>query len=178
MTEAVNKTMRVPRQLLQESGAILPLKIWRRDFNCLSAKSRRILRSAEEPVRLETQADGEDKGILVSDLCRDEFNLSPLENLISQDIREQTARVLKTMKPREEQIIKMRFGLVDGSEQTLEEIGQRFRLTRERIRQIEAKALRKLRHPARSNRLLALWCVGHTAADDAQDDEEINDDSQ
>ena len=66
------------------------------------------------------------------------------------------------MKPREEQIIKMRFGLVDGSEQTLEEIGQHFKLTRERIRQIEAKALRKLRHPARSNRLLALWCAGHT----------------
>ena len=123
---------------------------------------------------MESPADGEDKGLLVSDLCRDDITISPLDNLISQEIREQTARVLKTMKPREEQIIKMRFGLVDGSEQTLEEIGQRFKLTRERIRQIEAKAFRKLRHPARSNRLLALWCTGHTAADD----EEVNDDPE
>ena len=178
MTEAVNKVMRVQRQLLQELGRDPTPEDLATRLQLPVGKVNRILRSAEEPVPLETPADGEDKGILVSDLCRDELNLSPLENLISQDIREQTARVLKTMKPREEQIIKMRFGLADGSEQTLEEIGQRFKLTRERIRQIEAKALRKLRHPARSNRLLALWCVGHTAADDAQDDEEINDDSE
>ena len=178
MTEAVNKVMRVQRQLLQELGRDPTPEDLATRLQLPVGKVNRILRSAEEPVPLETPADGEDKGTLVSDLCRDELNVSPLENLISQDIREQTARVLKTMKPREEQIIKMRFGLVDGSEQTLEEIGQRFKLTRERIRQIEAKALRKLRHPARSNRLLALWCAGHTAADDAQDDEEINDDPE
>ena len=178
MTEAVNKVMRVQRQLLQELGRDPTPEDLATRLQVPVGKVNRILRSAEEPIQLETPADGEDNGVLVSDLCRDDLTISPLEDLICQEIREQTARVLKTMKPREEQIIKMRFGLVDGSEQTLEEIGQRFKLTRERIRQIEAKALRKLRHPARSNRLLALWCTGHTAADEAQDDEEINDDPE
>jgi RNA polymerase primary sigma factor len=177
MTEAVNKVMRVQHQLLQELGHDPTPEDLAKRLQLPVGKVHAILRAAEEPIPLEAPADGEDKGVLVSDLCSDR-TISPLENLISQEIREQTARVLKTMKPREEQVIKMRFGLVDGSEQTLEEIGQRFKLTRERIRQIEAKALRKLRHPARSNRLLALWRAGHTAADDAQDDKEINDDPE
>ena len=177
MIEVVNKVMRVQRQLRQELGLEPTPEDLAKRLELPVGKVHRVLRAAEEPIPLETPADGEDKGVLVSDLCLDDRSVSPLDDLINQEVREQTARVLKTMTPREERIIKMRFGFVDGSEQTLEEIGQRFQLTRERIRQIEAKALRKLRRPSRSNRLLALWGTGHTSEDVAQD-EEISDDPE
>ena len=178
MIEAVNKVMRMQRQLRQELGREPTPEDLAKRLELPVGKIHKVLRAAEEPIPLETPADGEDKRVLVSDLCIDDRSLSPLDDLISQEICEQTARVLKTMTPREEHIIKMRFGLVDGSEQTLEEIGQRFQLTRERIRQIEAKALRKLRHPSRSHRLLALWGMGQTTKDVAQDDKEISDDPE
>ncbi len=174
--EAVNKVMGVQRQLRQELGRDPTPEDLAERLELPVGKVHRLLRAAKEPIPLETPAYGEDKGVVVSDLCCDERAVSPLDDLISQDIREQTARVLKTMTPREEHIIKMRFGLLDGNEQTLEEIGQRLQVTRERIRQIEVKALRKLRHPSRIRRLIAAWGTSHTAEDVAHEDKETSDD--
>jgi RNA polymerase primary sigma factor len=117
-------------------------------------KVRKVLRIAQEPISLETPVGEEDESHL-GDFIIDRRVTSPSEAVINLNLREQTAEVLKTLSPREEKIIKMRFGLQDGSEHTLEEVGQHFAVTRERIRQIEAKALRKLRHPSRSHRLRA-----------------------
>ena len=112
------------------------------------------MRIAQEPISLETPV-GEEEESHLGDFLIDHAVVSPSEAVINLNLREQTAQVLKTLTPREEKIIKMRFGLDDGSEHTLEEVGQNFAVTRERIRQIEAKALRKLRHPSRSHRLRA-----------------------
>jgi len=110
------------------------------------------MRVAQEPISLETPVGEEDESHL-GDFIVDQATLSPAEQIINLNLHEQTAEVLKTLSPREEKIIRLRFGLEDGSEHTLEEVGQNFAVTRERIRQIEAKALRKLRHPSRSYRL-------------------------
>src|SRR5690606_27443163 len=117
-------------------------------------KVRKIMRVAQEPISLETPV-GEEEESHLGDFIIDRRAASPSEAVINLNLREQTAEVLKSLSPREEKIIKMRFGLQDGSEHTLEEVGQHFAVTRERIRQIEAKALRKLRHPSRSHRLKA-----------------------
>jgi RNA polymerase primary sigma factor len=116
------------------------------------AKVRRVLRIAQEPISLQTPV-GEEEESNLGDFLVDSRMISPSDAVINLNLREQTAEVLKTLSPREEKIVKMRFGLQDGSEHTLEEVGQHFAVTRERIRQIEAKALRKLRHPSRSHRL-------------------------
>jgi RNA polymerase primary sigma factor len=116
------------------------------------AKVRQILKVAQQPISLETPI-GQEEDSPLSDLIQDTAGVSPAEAMISVDLKEQTARVLSTLSPREERVIKMRFGLEDGSEHTLEEVGQNFEVTRERIRQIEAKALRKLRHSSRSSML-------------------------
>jgi RNA polymerase primary sigma factor len=118
------------------------------------SKVRKVLRVAQEPISLETPV-GEEEESHLGDFLVDQAGLSPADAVITLNLREQTAQVLKTLTPREEKIVKMRFGLEDGSEHTLEEVGQNFAVTRERIRQIEAKALRKLRHPSRSHRLRA-----------------------
>ncbi len=115
-------------------------------------KIRRVMRIAQEPISLETPVGEEDESHL-GDFIVDQATLSPSEQMINLNLHEQTAEVLKSLSPREEKIIRLRFGLEDGSEHTLEEVGQNFAVTRERIRQIEAKALRKLRHPSRSYRL-------------------------
>jgi RNA polymerase primary sigma factor len=115
-------------------------------------KVRRVMRIAQEPISLQTPV-GEEEESNLGDFLVDGRMVSPSDAVINLNLREQTAEVLKTLSPREEKIVKMRFGLQDGSEHTLEEVGQHFAVTRERIRQIEAKALRKLRHPSRSHRL-------------------------
>jgi RNA polymerase primary sigma factor len=115
---------------------------------------RRVLKVAQEPISIETPVGEEDDSHL-GDFIEDSDQVSPAEAVINLNLRSQTAQVLKSLTPREEKVIKMRFGLEDGSEHTLEEVGQSFAVTRERIRQIEAKALRKLRHPSRSRRLKA-----------------------
>jgi RNA polymerase primary sigma factor len=126
------------------------------------SKVRKVLRIAQEPISLETPV-GEEEESHLGDFIVDRQGLSPSESVINLNLREQTAEVLKTLSPREEKIVKMRFGLQDGSEHTLEEVGQHFAVTRERIRQIEAKALRKLRHPSRSHRLRAFLENGQQA---------------
>ena len=118
------------------------------------AKVRKVLKIAQEPISLETPI-GEEEDSHLGDFIEDSKEVSPADAVINLNLKEQTENVLRTLTPREEKVIKMRFGVGDGSEHTLEEVGQNFAVTRERIRQIEAKALRKLRHPSRSRRLRA-----------------------
>ncbi|MBI5280688.1 MAG: RNA polymerase sigma factor RpoD [Candidatus Solibacter usitatus] len=154
MIETINKMVRTQRQLQQEFGREPTTEELARRLDLSVPKVRKVLRIAQEPISLETPV-GEEEESHLGDFIIDKRVVSPSEAVINLNLREQTAEVLKTLSPREEKIIKMRFGLQDGSEHTLEEVGQHFAVTRERIRQIEAKALRKLRHPSRSHRLRA-----------------------
>ncbi|MFN7938084.1 MAG: RNA polymerase sigma factor RpoD [Bryobacteraceae bacterium] len=154
MIETINKLVRTQRLLQQELGREPTTEELARRLELPVGKVRKVLRIAQEPISLETPV-GEEEESHLGDFIVDRRVVSPSEAVINLNLREQTAEVLKTLSPREEKIIKMRFGLQDGSEHTLEEVGQHFAVTRERIRQIEAKALRKLRHPSRSHRLRA-----------------------
>jgi RNA polymerase primary sigma factor len=154
MIETINKLVRMQRQLQQDLGREPTTEELSVKMELPVGKVRKVLRIAQEPISLETPVGEEDESHL-GDFIIDRRVVSPSEAVINLNLREQTAEVLKTLSPREEKIIKMRFGLQDGSEHTLEEVGQHFAVTRERIRQIEAKALRKLRHPSRSHRLRA-----------------------
>ena len=118
------------------------------------SKVRKVLKIAQEPISLETPI-GEEEDSHLGDFIEDRGVVSPADAVININLKEMTEQVLNTLTPREERVIRMRFGLEDGTEHTLEEVGQNFAVTRERIRQIEAKALRKLRHPSRSRRLRA-----------------------
>ena len=154
MIETINKLVRMQRQLQQDLGREPTTEELASKLDLPVGKVRKVLRIAQEPISLETPV-GEEEESHLGDFIIDRRVVSPSEAVINLNLREQTAEVLKTLSPREEKIIKMRFGLQDGSEHTLEEVGQHFAVTRERIRQIEAKALRKLRHPSRSHRLRA-----------------------
>ena len=152
MIETINKLIRTSRQLIQELGREPTNEELAERMELPVSKVRKVLRIAQEPISLETPIGAEDESHL-GDFIIDRSGISASEAVINLNLREQTVQVLKTLTPREEKIIKMRFGLEDGSEHTLEEVGQNFAVTRERIRQIEAKALRKLRHPSRSHGL-------------------------
>ena len=154
MIETINKLIRTSRQLVQELGREPASEEIAKRMDIPVAKVRKILKIAQEPISLETPI-GEEEDSHLGDFIEDKAVVSPSEAVISLNLKEQTGSVLKTLTPREEKVIKMRFGLDDGSEHTLEEVGQSFAVTRERIRQIEAKALRKLRHPSRSRKLRA-----------------------
>ncbi len=154
MIETINKLIRTSRQLVQELGREPTSEEIAKRMDIPVAKVRKILKIAQEPISLETPI-GEEEDSHLGDFIEDKAVVSPSEAVINLNLKEQTASVLKTLTPREEKVIKMRFGLDDGSEHTLEEVGQSFAVTRERIRQIEAKALRKLRHPSRSRKLRA-----------------------
>jgi RNA polymerase primary sigma factor len=119
------------------------------------AMVRKVKKIMRVPISLETPI-GEEGDSHLGDLIEDRTKMSPAEAVLNVNLKERTAHVLRTLSPREEKIIRMRFGMDDGSEHTLEEVGQSFDVTRERIRQIEAKALRKLRHPSRSGKLRSL----------------------
>jgi RNA polymerase primary sigma factor len=152
MIETINKLVRLQRVMQQELGREPTTDELAVRMDLSPSKIRRVLRIAQEPISLQTPV-GEEEESNLGDFLVDSRMVSPSEAVINLNLREQTAEVLKTLSPREEKIVKMRFGLQDGSEHTLEEVGQNFAVTRERIRQIEAKALRKLRHPSRSHRL-------------------------
>ena len=152
MIETINKLVRLQRVMQQELGREPTTEELAVRMELSPSKIRRVLRIAQEPISLQTPV-GEEEESNLGDFLVDSRMISPSEAVINLNLREQTAEVLKTLSPREEKIVKMRFGLQDGSEHTLEEVGQDFAVTRERIRQIEAKALRKLRHPSRSHRL-------------------------
>jgi len=154
MIETINKLIRTSRQLVQEYGREPTSEEIGKRMDIPVAKVRKVLKIAQEPISLETPI-GEEEDSHLGDFIEDRGVISPAEAVININLKEQTDAVLKTLTPREEKVIKMRFGLDDGSEHTLEEVGQSFAVTRERIRQIEAKALRKLRHPSRSRKLRA-----------------------
>ena len=154
MIETINKLIRTSRQLVQELGREASSEEIARRMDIPVAKVRKVLKIAQEPISLETPI-GEEEDSHLGDFIEDRMAVSPADAVIAVNLKEYTSQVLRTLTPREERVIKMRFGLEDGSEHTLEEVGQSFQVTRERIRQIEAKALRKLRHPSRSRKLKA-----------------------
>jgi RNA polymerase primary sigma factor len=154
MIETINKLIRTSRLLVQEYGREPTSEEIAKRMEIPVVKVRKVLKIAQEPISLETPI-GEEEDSHLGDFIEDRGVISPAEAVININLKEQTESVLKTLTPREEKVIKMRFGLDDGSEHTLEEVGQSFAVTRERIRQIEAKALRKLRHPSRSRKLRA-----------------------
>jgi len=154
MIETINKLIRTSRALVQELGREPTSEEIAKRMDIPVSKVRKVLKIAQEPISLETPI-GEEEDSHLGDFIEDRSAISPSEAVINLDLREQTESVLKSLTPREERVIKMRFGVGDGSEHTLEEVGQSFAVTRERIRQIEAKALRKLRHPSRSKKLRA-----------------------
>ena len=154
MIETINKLIRTSRALVQELGREPTSEEIAHRMDIPVSKVRKVLKIAQEPISLETPI-GEEEDSHLGDFIEDRNVISPSEAVINLNLKEQTESVLKTLTPREEKVIKMRFGVGDGSEHTLEEVGQNFAVTRERIRQIEAKALRKLRHPSRSRKLRA-----------------------
>ncbi len=152
MIETINKLIRTSRQLVQELGREPTPEEIAAKMDVPVDKVRKVLKIAQEPISLETPI-GEEEDSHLGDFIEDKQVVSPVESIIGLSLREQTNKVLNTLTPREEKVLRLRFGLSDGCEHTLEEVGQDFAVTRERIRQIEAKALRKLRHPSRSKKL-------------------------
>lgn len=152
MVETINKVIRVSRQLLQSLGHDPSPEEISAEMGMPVDKVREILKIAQEPVSLETPI-GEEEDSHLGDFIQDDEASQPSEEATYTLLREQLEEVLSTLTPREEQVLRMRFGLVDGKPHTLEEVGKQFDVTRERIRQIESKALRKLRHPSRSKKL-------------------------
>ena len=152
MIETINKLVRTQRHLVQELGREpIPEEIADR-MDMPVDKVRKVLKIAKEPISLETPV-GEEEDSHLGDFIEDKKVINPAEAIVNLNLAEQTRRVLATLTPREEKVLRMRFGIGEESDHTLEEVGQDFNVTRERIRQIEAKALRKLRHPSRSNKL-------------------------
>ena len=152
MVETINKLIRVSRQLLQEYGREPTPEEIAKEMNISESKVREIIKIAQEPVSLETPI-GEEEDSHLGDFIADEDTPAPAEAASFALMKEQLMDVLDTLTPREEKVLRLRFGLDDGHQRTLEEVGKEFNVTRERIRQIEAKALRKLRHPSRSKKL-------------------------
>ncbi len=152
MVETINKVIRVSRQLLQELGHDPTAEEIAEEMNMPEERVREILKIAQEPVSLETPI-GEEEDSHLGDFIPDEDASEPAEAASFTLLKEQLVEVLSTLTPREEKVLKLRFGIEDGRTRTLEEVGKEFNVTRERIRQIEAKALRKLRHPSRSKKL-------------------------
>jgi RNA polymerase sigma factor, sigma-70 family len=152
MVETINKLIRVSRQLLQELGREPSAEEVAKELDMPADKVREILKIAQEPVSLETPI-GEEEDSHLGDFIPDDDAPAPAEAAAFTLLKEQLIDVLDTLTPREEKVLRLRFGLDDGRARTLEEVGKEFKVTRERIRQIEAKALRKLRHPSRSKKL-------------------------
>jgi RNA polymerase primary sigma factor len=154
MIETINKLIRTSRILVQEMGREPTSEEIASRMDIAVGKVRKVLKIAQEPISLETPI-GEEEDSHLGDFIEDRGVVSPADTIVHINLREQTQKVLKTLTPREEKVLKMRFGVGVDSEHTLEEVGQSFAVTRERIRQIESKALRKLRHPSRSRKLKA-----------------------
>ncbi len=154
MIETINKLTRTSRSLVQELGREPTAEEIGQRMDLSAAKVRKIMKIAQEPISLETPI-GEEEDSHLGDFIEDKNAVSPIESVVDSNLRDSTGHVLKSLTPREELVLRMRFGVGDGSEHTLEEVGRSFNVTRERIRQIESKALRKLRHPSRATRLRA-----------------------
>ena len=154
MIETINKLTRTSRSLVQELGREPTAEEIGQRMDLSASKVRKIMKIAQEPISLETPI-GEEEDSHLGDFIEDKNAVSPIDSVVDANLRDSTSRVLKTLTPREELVLRMRFGVGEGSEHTLEEVGRSFNVTRERIRQIESKALRKLRHPSRATRLRA-----------------------
>ena len=152
MVETIHKYTKVSRQMLQEQGREVTPEEIAKEMNMSPEKIREIIKVAQDPISLETPV-GEEEDSHIGDFIEDQDSPAPADAASYALLREQLCEVLHTLTPREEHVLKLRFGLEDGRARTLEEVGQKFNITRERIRQIEAKALRKLRHPSRSKKL-------------------------
>ncbi len=154
MIETINKLTRTSRSLVQELGREPTAEEIGERMDLSASKVRKIMKIAQEPISLETPI-GEEEDSHLGDFIEDKNAVSPIDAVVDSNLRESTSRVLKSLTPREELVLRMRFGVGEGSEHTLEEVGRSFNVTRERIRQIESKALRKLRHPSRATKLRA-----------------------
>jgi RNA polymerase primary sigma factor len=154
MIETINKLIRTSRYLVQELGREPTPEEIAEKMELPLEKVRKVLKIAKEPISLETPI-GEEEDSYLGDFIEDKKIMSPSDAVISLNLSEQTRKVLSTLTPREEKVLRMRFGIGEKADHTLEEVGRDFEVTRERIRQIEAKALRKLRHPSRSKKLKA-----------------------
>jgi RNA polymerase primary sigma factor len=152
MIETINKLVRAQRHLVQTLGREPTPEELAEKMELPLDKVRTVLKIAKEPISLETPV-GEDEDSNLSDFIEDRSAVNPQDAVVERSLADQTLEVLATLSPREERVLKMRFGIGERSNHTLEEVGQDFEVTRERIRQIEAKALRKLRHPSRSRLL-------------------------
>jgi RNA polymerase primary sigma factor len=152
MVETINKLVRVSRRLVQEYGREPTSEEIGRGMEIAPEKVREIMKVSQEPVSLETPI-GEEEDSHLGDFIEDPVALAPADAAAHQLLKEQVMDVLASLAPRERKVLELRFGLEDGRSRTLEEVGREFHVTRERIRQIEAKALRKLRHPSRSKKL-------------------------
>jgi RNA polymerase primary sigma factor len=152
MVETLNKLVRTSRHLVQEKGREPTPEELAARMEVPLEKVRRVMRITKEPVSLETPVGEEDDSV-IGDFLEDKATIPPPDAVVSTNLRDQTRKVLATLSPREEQVLRLRFGIGERSDHTLEEVGTRFAVTRERIRQIEAKALRKLRHPSRARQL-------------------------
>ena len=152
MVETIHKVTKKSREMLQEKGREVSAAEVAKEVNMNPDRVREIMKIAQDPISLETPV-GEEEDSHIGDFIEDQESPAPAEAASYELLREQLNEVLHTLTPREEQVLRLRFGLEDGRQRTLEEVGQQFNITRERIRQIEAKALRKLRHPSRSKKL-------------------------
>jgi RNA polymerase primary sigma factor len=152
MIETINKLTRTTRMLVQELGREPTVEEIAGRMEMPVGKVRKIHKISQEPISLETPI-GEEEDSHLGDFIEDTNSVSPIEAVIMRTLKDHTETVLKSLTPREEQVLKLRFGIGDGTEHTLEEVGRTFNVTRERIRQIEYKALRKLRHPSRAHLL-------------------------
>ena len=152
MIETINKLVRTQRSLVQEFGREPTPEEIADKMGIAVSKVRKVQKIAQEPISLETPI-GEEEDSSLKDFIEDSKAVSPIEAVMALDLRQQTGQMLKSLSAREEKVLKLRFGVDGGQEHTLEQVGQSFTVTRERIRQIESKALRKLRHPSRSKSL-------------------------
>jgi RNA polymerase primary sigma factor len=152
MIETINKLNRISRQMLQEMGREPTPEELAKKMEMPEDKIRKVLKIAKEPISMETPI-GDDEDSHLGDFIEDSSAISPLEDATSRSLAEATHQILASLTPREAKVLRMRFGIDMTTDHTLEEVGKQFDVTRERIRQIEAKALRKLRHPSRANYL-------------------------
>ena len=152
MIETINKIVRTQRLLLNEIGREPTPEEISKKLNMPLEKVRKVLKIAKEPVSLETPV-GDEEDSHLGDFIQDENAVIPIDAAINSNLRQTTTKILSSLTPREERVLRMRFGIGMNSDHTLEEVGQQFSVTRERIRQIEAKALRKLKHPTRAKLL-------------------------
>jgi RNA polymerase primary sigma factor len=177
MVETLNKINKIKRTFIQEHGREPTHFELSKELNIDEKKIKNIIKISKEPISLETPV-GDSEDAFIKDFIESENDFSPADTVASNDLKERVREVLKSLTPREEKVLKMRFGIDVASEHTLEEVGKDFSVTRERIRQIEVKALRKLRHPSRSKKLQTFFEKEFNIALDESDSDDINDDDE